>query len=97
MLLLLDRLEGQGVVSKRIFDIAEVCLVRDQFFTSGCVKELGTKLFSLLIVCHVYQITALLALLSGILNSAFRYIGKPLVDEATELESCKVLHRMVWR
>ena len=95
MLLLLDRLESQGVVSKRILNIAEICLVRDQFFASGCIIELGTKLFSLLIVCHVYQI-ALLTLLSSILNITFRYIGKPFVDEATELESCEVLQRMVW-
>ena len=97
VLLLLDGLQGEGVVGERVLNVPKVGLVGDDLLAAvSFVKEAGTQHLALLVVGQIHRVVCSVpwhGLLTVIvLNIALGHVCEPLVDEAAQLEGRLVAH-----
>ena len=91
MFFLLDGLQGERVIGEWIVNVSKVGLVRDDLFAAvSFVEETGAQHLALLVVGQIHWVICSIAwhglLTVIVLDITLSHIGKPLVDEAAQLE-----------
>ena len=95
MLLLLNSLQRQRVVSKGVINVSKVRLVCDDFFSTDSIEELGPKFDASLVISKLHQ--AIISFLAVVGYRTFSSIRQSLVNESAQLKCRVILQRMVGR
>ena len=96
MLLLLNRLQRERIVAKRILNVPKVRQIRDDLLSARllALEQFGPQFLALLVVRDRHHVSVA-ALVPDVIDVRFGHVSQPLVNEAAKFEGSVVFQSVV--